>query len=456
MILTTAPDIKKTINIITPIPGEKSRAILARRAAAIPAGSAKATEVVIASAKDAVVTDVDGNTLLDFAGGIGVLNAGHLPDVVVTAVKQQLDKLMHACIMVATYEPPIILAEMLNKLVPGNFAKKSFFYNSGSEAVDNAISIARYATQRPAVVVFEGAYHGRTMLTMSLTSKYNVYKNGYGSMSQDIYRFPIPNMYRTPEGMTEAQYLAYCINRLDDALISQVDPSAIAAFLIEPIQGEGGFVPIPTPFLQKLRSICDKHNIVLIFDEIQSGIGRTGKLFACEYTGVIPDMMTIAKSLAAGMPIAAITGKAEVMDAPHLGGMGGTYSGNPLSCVAAIEVLKMVTTPTFMERANHIGNIMATMLQRWKAIYAIIGDVRGKGAMQAIEFVKNKTTKEPYPEFALAVIKVATSQGLILIRGGLYGNCIRLLPPLVITDEQLHEGLSVLENVIRSVQQKGV
>jgi 4-aminobutyrate aminotransferase / (S)-3-amino-2-methylpropionate transaminase / 5-aminovalerate transaminase len=436
-----------TINLVSPIPGPKSQVMLARRAAALPQGAAKSTDIVVESAKGAVVKDVDGNTLLDFAGGIGMINVGHSPEPIVDAVKKQLDQFIHTCSIVTTFEAPIVLAEMLNALAPGDFAKKTLFANSGSEAVENAVNIAKYYTQRPGVVVFEGGYHGRTLLTLSLTSKYSLFKKGFGSMVSDIYRLPVPNMYRIPEGMSAQQYLDFRIAQLEEALISQVDPSAIAAVLIEPIQGEAGFVPMPAPFLQKLREICDRHGIVLIFDEIQCGMGRTGKLFACEHSGVTPDLMTIAKSLGAGMPIAAVTGRAEILDAPHLGGIGGTYSGSPIACVAAIESLKIISSPQFLAQAQKLGEQMRETMDKWQK-YACVGDVRGVGPMRLVEFVKDKNSKTPDPDITLSIIKEAVSNGILLIRAGLYSNGIRLLPPLVITEDQLEEGLEVLENAI--------
>jgi 4-aminobutyrate aminotransferase/(S)-3-amino-2-methylpropionate transaminase len=449
----TTTTITKTIQILSPIPGPNSQAMLARRAAALPRGSSRSTDVVVDSAKGAVVKDVDGNTLLDFAGGIGMINVGHSPTPIVNAVKKQLDHFIHTCSIVTTYEAPIVLAEMLNALAPGDFPKKTLFSNSGSEAVENAVNIAKYYTQRPGVVVFEGGYHGRTLLTLSLTSKYSLFKKGFGSMVSDIYRLPAPNMYRVPEGMSAPQYLDFRIAQLEDALISQIDPSAIAAILIEPIQGEAGFVPMPAPFLQKLRDICDEHGIVLIFDEIQCGMGRTGKLFACEHSGVVPDMMTIAKSLGAGMPIAAVTGKAGILDAPHVGGIGGTYGGSPIACVAAIEALKMISSPAFLQKAEQVGEQIRKTMDRWKKEYTCIGDVRGVGAMRLVEFVKDRKTKTPDPDLTLSIIREAVSNGILLIRAGLYANCIRLLPPLVITKNQLAEGLEVLENAIKKFDQ---
>ncbi len=447
-------DMAKTIQLHTPLPGPKSKEIIARRAAAMPTGAAKATDIAVEWASGAVVKDVDGNTLLDFAGGIGMMNAGHRPTAVVRAVKQQLDKIMHACNIVATHEPAVALAEMLNRVTPGDFPKKTMLANSGSEAVEIAVNVAKYYTQRPGVIVFEGGYHGRTLLTMSLTSKYALFKKGYGGSVPDIYRLHAPNMYRVPEGMSAAKYLEYCLQRLDDALISQVDPSAVAAIVIEPVLGEGGFVPVPAPFLQRLRQLADQHGIVLIFDEIQSGMGRTGKLFACEHSGVAPDLITVAKSLGAGMPIAAVTGRADILDKPHLGAVGGTYSGSPVAAVAALEALKILSSPAFLTKSERVGKQMARTLAAWKKKYPLLGDARGVGAMQLVEFVKDRDSKTPDPDLTLEIIRDAVANGILLIRAGLYSNCIRLLPPIAITSGQLDEGLAVLEGAIQRAHEK--
>lgn len=443
-----------TINLITAIPGPKSQAMLERRKNALPAGLAKSTEVVVARAEGGVVWDVDGNTLLDFAGGIGMINVGHRPEAVVNAIKEQLDKYIHTCSLVTTFEPYVQLAEMLNQLTPGDHAKKTLLCNTGTEAVENAVMLARYYTKRPGVICFEGAYHGRSLLTLSLTSKYSLFKKGFGSFVSDIYRLPAPNLYRTPKGMTEEEYLEWCINNLEHAFIAQVDPEAVAAFIIEPVLGEGGFIQMPAPFMQKIRELCDKYGIVMIADEIQSGSGRTGKLFAIEHTGVVPDIMTIAKSLGAGMPVSAVVGKAEIMDCTHLGGVGGTYGGSPVTAVAAIEALKILSSEEFLSRGNHVGKLIKTTLDSWKEKFALVGDVRATGAMCLVEFVKDKSTKEPDIDLAMEVLKDAVVHGIILIRAGLYSNCIRLLPPIVMNDEQLHEGLAVLEAAIARAHAK--
>src|SRR5688572_14520230 len=338
-----------TINLVTEIPGPKSRELVARREAATPRGAAKLTTIAVAKAHGAAVIDVDGNTLLDFAGGIGVLAVGHTPENVVQAIQQQAADLIHMCAIVATYEPYVRVAELLNEITPGDFAKKTILLNSGAEAIETAVKIARAYTGRPAIVVFEGAYHGRTNLTLAMTSRYGLFKKGFGPFAPEIYRLPFPNLYRRPDGMSEDAYIDDAIARLENGLIAQVDPTAVAAIVVEPVQGEGGFVPAPARFLQRIRELCDQHGMVMVADEVQTGFGRTGRLFAVEHFGIVPDLIATAKSLAAGMPLAAVTGKAEIMDGPHPGGLGGTYSGNPLACVAAIEAIEMIRQPAFLQ-----------------------------------------------------------------------------------------------------------
>ena len=437
-----------TIQLRTPVPGPKGKAILDRRAAAMPGGLGKSTEIVVERAEGAVIYDVDGNVFLDFAGGIGMVNAGHRPAGVVDAMKDQLDRYVHTCSLVTTPEPYVALAEVLNRITPGDFPKKTLLANSGAEAVENAVNIARYATRRPGVIVFEGGYHGRTLLTMSLTSKYSLFKKGFGPFASDIYRLPAPNLYRTAAGISPEQYLQFCIDNIDHAFVAQVDPESVAAILIEPVQGEAGFVPMPAPFLRKLRDVCTRHGIVLIADEIQSGFGRTGKLFAIEHSGVVPDMVTMAKSLGSGMPISAVTGRADLMDAPHSGGLGGTYGGSPVACAAALKTIEIINTPEFLGRATAIGEIVAARLEEWKRKFPAIGDVRGLGAMRLVEFVKDRISKTPDPDLALRIIREGVANGLVLIRAGLFSNCIRLLPPIAMTDDQLQEGLGVLEAAI--------
>lgn len=436
------------IQLKTALPGPKAQEALERRKNALPAGLAKSTEVVVDRAEGALVWDVDGNQLLDLAGGIGMINIGHRNPAVVDAVKTQLDKYIHTCTLVTTMEPYLELAELLNSLAPGDFSKKTLLANSGSEAVENAVNIAKYYTKRNAVLCFEGAYHGRTLLTLSLTSKYTLFKKGFGTYVPDIYRIAAPNVYRGIEGMSEEAYVQYCIKKLEEAFISQIDPESLAAIIIEPVLGEGGFIPMPAAWLQKLRAVCDQYGIVFIADEIQCGAGRTGKVFAIEHSGVVPDIVVSAKSIGAGFPISAITGRSAILDAPHPGGVGGTYGGSPIACVAAIEALKIISSEAFLRRSQEVGLLIGRTLASWKEKYSLIGDVRGLGAMQLVEFVKDRGTKEPDAEATLEIIRDAVAHGLILIRAGLFSNCIRLLPPIVITDEQLTEGLKVLEDAI--------
>ncbi len=441
------------IRIQTEIPGPKSREILARRASAVAGGLGKATEVVADRAEGALVHDVDGNTFIDFAGGIGMLAVGHSPPGVVAALAAQAEKLIHVCALVASYEPYVRLCEVLNEITPGAFPKKTLLANSGAESVENAVKLARRYTGRPAVVCFEGAYHGRTLLTLSLTSKYGLFKKGFGPFAPEVYRVPVPNLYRTPDGMSAEQYVDWSVRQLDNALVAQVDPSAVAAIIIEPVQGEAGFIPVPPRFLKRIRELCDQHGIVMIADEVQSGFGRTGRLFAIEHSGVAPDLLTTAKSLGAGMPISAVTGRAEIMDSAHLGGIGGTYGGNPVACAAALAAVEMIRQPAFLQRAERVGEIMRETLEEWKRRWTLVGDVRGLGAMRLVELVRDRRTKEPAPDETLAVIKRAVARGLIVIRAGLYSNCVRLLPPLVISDEHLHEGLDVLGAAIGQAQE---
>ncbi len=441
-----------TINLVTDIPGPKSQSIVARREAAASRGAGKLTPIAIAHAEGAAVTDVDGNTLIDLAGGIGALAVGHCPPQVVQALQQQAAELIHMCAIVATYESYVRVCELLNEVAPIAGEKKSVLVNSGAEAVEAAVKIARAYTGRQAIIVFEGAYHGRTNMTMAMTSKYALFKKGFGPFAPEVYRLPFPNLYRTPLGMTQEEYIEWSINQLENAFIAQVDPSAVAAIVIEPVQGEGGFLPTPPRFLQRIRELCDEHGIVMVADEIQSGFGRTGKLFAVEHYGIQPDLITTAKSLAAGMPLAAVTGRAEIMDAPHPGGLGGTYSGNPLACVAAINAIEAIRQPSFLQRAEAIGLRLRQHLERIQADNALVGDVRGLGSMLVMELVLDRELKTPAPEQTLQISAEALKRGVIAIRAGLYSNCIRFLPPLTITDAQLDEAMDVVAEAVAVVQ----
>ncbi|EJR02870.1 4-aminobutyrate--2-oxoglutarate transaminase [Bacillus cereus] len=426
----------------------KSSILHERRKNAVPEGPYNITELYVQSAKGAIITDVDGNELIDFAGGIGMQNVGHCHPKVVKAIQDQVESSIHSCFHVAPYESYIALAERLNELTPGDFKKKTMFANSGAEAVENAVKIARKATGRSAIVSFERAYHGRTLLTMSLTSKVKPYKHGFGPFVSEVYKLPYPYYYRAEEGMTpeevDAQILAY----FERFMLEEVASDNIAAIILEPLQGEGGFIVPTTTFMQGVRNICDKYGIIMIADEIQTGFARTGSLFAMDHFGVAPDLMTFSKSIAAGMPLSAITGRADLMDAPGPGQLGGTFSGSPAACAAALAVLDVIEEENLVNRAVEIGERMMEVFNSWKEKYELIGDVRGLGAMTAIELVKDKETKEPAAEEVKAIMKETHSKGVITISAGIYSNVLRFLPPLVITDEQLEEGLTILEAAI--------
>jgi 4-aminobutyrate aminotransferase/(S)-3-amino-2-methylpropionate transaminase len=441
------------IRRVTEIPGPRSRAVLERRARAVTSALGKSTDVVIERAQGALVHDVDGNTLVDLAGGIGMLATGHCPPAVVAAIQSQAERLLHPCALVATYEPYVALCELLNEVTPGDFDKKTLLANSGAEAVENAVKLARAYTRRGAILCFEGGYHGRTLLTLSLTSKYGLFKQGFGPFAPEIYRIPAPDLYRRPEGMSEADYVSWCCANLERALVTQVDPAALAAVVIEPVQGEAGFIPMPDRFLRRLRELCTEHGIVMIVDEVQTGFGRTGTLFAIEHSGVVPDLVTTAKSLGAGMPISATTGRAEIMDAAHLGGAGGTYGGSPLACVAAIEAVREIRQPGFLARARHLGEVMRAELERWMAELTLIGDVRGLGPMLLVELVTDRQRKTPAPDQALVAIRRAVAGGVLLIRAGLYSNCVRFMPPLTIEEDVLLEALAVVREALGHVEE---
>lgn len=436
------------IQLVTEVPGPRSREIVARREAALPQGMSKLTPIAVERAQGALVTDVDGNTFIDFAGGIGMMAVGHNYPPLVDALRDQAEKLVHMCAIVGTYEPLVQVAELLNEVTPGDHAKKTTLVNSGAEAVEAAVKIARAYTRRSAIVVFEGAYHGRTNMTMSMTSKYALFKKGFGPFATEVYRLPFPNLYRRPDGISEEAFINWSVWNLENALIAQVDPSAIAAIVIEPVQGEGGFIPTPAPFLRRVRELCDEHGIVMVADEIQCGFGRTGKLFACDHYGIVPDLITTGKSMAGGTPLAAVTGRAEIMDAAHPGGLGGTYSGSPLACAAAIEAITAIRQPEFLARAAEVGARLREVAEGIQREYPVVGDVRGMGAMIAMEFVSDPITKAPDMETVKQVTVETLKRGLITIRAGLYSNCVRFLPPLNISDDHLNEGLAVLEQAV--------
>ncbi len=417
----------------------------------MPAGYGKATPIAVCRAHGALVEDVDGNVLLDFAGGIGVLNVGHTPEEVVAAICQQASALIHVCGLVATTEPHVQLAEVLNRIAPISGPKKAMIASTGAEAVEQAVQIARAATGRPAIIAFEGAYHGRTLLTQTLTSKYALFKKGFGPFAPEVYRAQFPYLYRTAIGsdLSEAQKEALVWEAFERLLVAHIMPEHVAAVIIEPVQGEGGFIPVPQTFMRRLREVCTRYGILLIADEVQSGFARTGKMFAIEHYGVEPDIVVMAKSMGAGMPIAATVGRAEIMDKVHLGGLGGTYSGNPIACAAALRAIEIIERDDLCTRAVQLGQIARARLEQMQAQFEAVGEVRGLGAMLAIEFVEDRHTRQPIAaDKTVALVQDIARNGVLSIRCGLYSNGLRFLFPLVISEAQLHEGLDVVEEAI--------
>jgi 4-aminobutyrate aminotransferase / (S)-3-amino-2-methylpropionate transaminase / 5-aminovalerate transaminase len=391
--------------------------------------------LVVARAEGARVWDVDGREFLDFAGGIACQNLGHGPSAVVAAVHEQVDRYLHQCFMVGTYEPYVELCRRLDEVWPGESETKSILLNSGAEAIENAVKIARAATGRAGVVVFDRAFHGRTSLTMAMTAKL-VYKQGFGPLASDVYRAAAPYPFR---GVTTEDALA----SLELLFHQDVDPKSVACIVLEPVQGEGGFIPMPPEFVQALRAICDEHGIVYVDDEVQAGCGRTGSVWAIEQLGVEPDLLVSGKTLGGGLPLAAVTGRAELMDAPHVGGLGGTFGGNPVACAAALAVLDELTAPGFAATAEHVGALLRTQLEEIAARQPVVGEVRGLGPMLALEL------REPTPDAAKATTTAAFEKSLLLLSCGLDGNVIRLLPPLTATDQELERGLTLLEEALK-------
>ncbi|PYS95870.1 MAG: 4-aminobutyrate--2-oxoglutarate transaminase [Acidobacteria bacterium] len=444
---------KKHIVIKTAIPGPRSQELMKARQAAIPRGPYNMTPIAIARGEGAILEDVDGNRYIDFAGGIGVLNTGHAPRSVVQAVQQQAEKFLHSCFHVTMNEPYIRLAETMNRITPGAFAKKTFFVNSGAEGVENAVKVARNYTKRGGIICYEDAFHGRTLLAMSLTSKVQPYKDHFGPYAPEIHRMPYSYCYRCPWGKKYPGCNIECATFLEDFFKRYVDPSTVAALLVEPILGEGGFVMPPQEYYPILVNICRKYGILVIADEVQTGFGRTGKMFACEHWGIEPDILVASKSIAAGMPLASVTGRAEIMDAPIPGALGGTFGGNPVSCAAALASIEILEKQNLMEKAVKIGEKVRDRFEGlWKKC-AFVGNVRGAGAMRAIEFVKDRGTKEPAKELVGRIMQICHERGLVVINAGTYGNVIRTLMPLAITEEQLEEGLDVLEGAILEAAQ---
>jgi 4-aminobutyrate aminotransferase/(S)-3-amino-2-methylpropionate transaminase len=417
-----------SIHLKTPIPGPRSRALADRRSQAVPRAVSQLTPIFVSRSEGAVIEDVDGNRYLDFAGGIGCLNAGHREPGVVAALHAQADRFLHTCFMVTPYESYVRLAEKLNALAPGRTPKKTLLLNSGAEAVENAIKIARAYTRRPAVICFEDAFHGRTLLTLSLTSKTHPYKAGFEPFPSDIYRVP----YGQPAAL------------LEDTFQRVVAAESVAALIAEPVQGEGGFIVPPPGWLTAVAGICRKHGILFIADEVQTGFGRTGKMFAIEHEDIEPDLMVTAKSLGGGLPLAAVTGKAEIMDHTGPGALGGTFGGNPLACEAALAAIQAIENGGLCERAMHLGGQFRRRVLAWKDRFPMIRDVRGLGAMQAFELADAESTK--------ALTKHCYEHGLILVTAGTYGNVVRILMPLVVTDDQMDEALDIMEAALTTVE----
>jgi 4-aminobutyrate aminotransferase/(S)-3-amino-2-methylpropionate transaminase len=421
---------------------------LERKDAAVPAALHSHIPIVVKQAVGGEVEDLDGNRFIDFAGGIGALNVGHTNPEVVAAVKEQVELLTHMCMHVAAYEPYVALAERVNSLVPVPEPKKTLFVNSGAEAVENAVKIARYATGRPAVIVFEHGFHGRTLLTLSLTGKVSPYKKGFGPFVGEVYRTAYPYVYRCPVGDHPDAALRHYVAVLHDLFKTQVDPVTVAAVVFEPILGEGGFVQMPPAYLEELFALCQRHGIVTVVDEVQSGWGRSGRMFAIEHYDVEPDIVVTAKSIAGGLPLASVTARAELVDHIHPGGLGSTFGGNPISCAAALAAIRVIEENQLVKRAEKIGQAVRARFEEWKERFPAIGDVRGLGAMNAIEFVRDRATKEPDSEAVSRIHHQAYERGLILLKAGTYQNVVRTLMPLTIEDEILEEGLEILEQAM--------
>ncbi|PYX23051.1 MAG: 4-aminobutyrate--2-oxoglutarate transaminase [Acidobacteria bacterium] len=443
-----------TIQLKTSIPGPKSKALSERRSKAVPRGLSHATPIYVAKTEGAILEDVDGNRYIDLAGGIGCLNTGHRAPGVLTAIERQLDKFLHTCVQVTPYECYVRLAERLNEITPGKFPKKTLFVNTGAEAVENAVKIARAATGRPGIIAFEDAFHGRTMMALSLTSKTHPYKAGFQPFPGEVYRIPFAYCYRCSYSLTYPSCDLYCARHLEDTFKRVVAAEGVAAVIAEPVLGEGGFVAPPLDYFRTLVDICHKHGVLFIADEVQSGFGRTGALFASERYGIEPDILVTAKSIGGGLPLGAITGRAEIMDAPGPGGLGGTFAGNPVACEAALAVLDMFEQQDLNARAQSLGDHFQKRAREWQKRWPLIGEVRGLGAMQAVELVQSQDKREPASEETKQVTQYCYEHGVITISAGSYGNVIRLLMPLVITDAQMDEALDVLEGAFKAVYER--
>jgi 4-aminobutyrate aminotransferase/(S)-3-amino-2-methylpropionate transaminase len=438
----------RSIDVRTEIPGPRSREILERKQRVVANPLSIYLPVVAEEGRGALLTDVDGNTFVDFTGGVGCLNVGHSHPDVVAAAQEQMSRFSHTDFTVVPYEVYIRLAERLTETIPIAGPTKAAFFNAGTEAVENAVKFARAYTGRPAVIAFEGGFHGRTLLSLSLTSKTHPYKAGLGPFAPEIYRAPFAQDYRGPNPRTALEVL-------ERMLLTYVAAEDVAAIVIECVQGEGGFVVAPRPFMEGIRRICDEHGIVMVVDEVQTGFARTGRMWAIEHYDIEPDLVTMAKSIAAGLPLSGVIGKAEIMDAPGDSAVGGTYVGNPVAQAAALAVLDVIEDEGLIGRSGEIGEVIRERMLSWQQHHAAIGDVRGLGAMLAIELVHDRDTKQPAPELATAVVEEAATRGLLLLKSGIYSNCIRVLVPLVISDSELEEALDVCEEALAAALGRG-
>jgi len=451
VIVVESVEISQRREIRTAIPGPRSLELAARRKAALPAGVGATMPIFAERAFGGIVVDVDGNSFIDLGGGIAVLNVGSSAPLVVEAVNEQVQRFTHTCFQVTGFEGYVALAERLNALAPGADEKRSFFVNSGAEAVENAVKIARSFTGRQAVVVFDHAFHGRTLLTMSLTAKAMPYKSGFGPFAPEVYRVPFSYPYRCTAGAPPERCGEACADLAIAAMDKQIGGDRIACVLVEPVQGEAGVIIPGAGFLPRLAEYCKEHGIVFIADEVQAGMARTGQMFSCEHFGIVPDLITTAKGLGGGLPIGGVTGRADVMDAVHPGGLGSTFGGSPVSCAAALGALSEIESRGLCGRARHIGEVFKARLANLAEEVPAIGDVRVIGAMAALEFVTDPHTKQPDPVAVSRVLSACHAEGIILLKAGTYDNSVRLLPPLVISDDLLNDGLSVLEKAVRAL-----
>jgi 4-aminobutyrate aminotransferase/(S)-3-amino-2-methylpropionate transaminase len=440
----------KVPNIVTPPPGPKSKALVEKRNDLIPPGVYLVQPITIAESKGSVMKDVDGNVYIDFTSGIGVTSLGHCVDEVVETISGQAAKLIHSCIHVVNYEPYLDLAKKLTEVTPGSFKKRAIMLNSGSEAVENAVKIVRQHTGRPGIISFENSFHGRSYMALTLTGKWDPYKVGFGPFVPGVHFTPFAYCYRCPFHLEYPGCSLHCVHHIEKSVLkTQIPPDQVGAIITEPIQGEGGFIAPPDDYFKEIKKICDTHDIKLIIDEIQTGFARTGKMWAIEHYGVEPDLITMAKAIASGLPLSAVVARDELMKDVYPGSLGGTYGGNPIACATALKVLEIIKREKIVEQAATLGKKLQKRLDEFYDKYEVIGDVRGKGPMLAMELVKDRKTKEPNPEAASKVMKTCLGAGLLTLKAGLYGNCIRLHPPLTIGDELLEKGLAIMEEAFK-------